>query len=469
MQIFCIEIKKNILYNNSMPYKNPDEIQDFSHITKRPEPHERLFRSELVEKLIDTISPNIADIDIRRMFEQCLPNTLDTTVYHSDREGKPDTFVVTGDIPAMWLRDSVNQLWPYLPYISQDEELKKLFAGLIHRQSLCVISDPYANAFKREIHDSRAEVWERKYELDSLCAFFRLSSGYYNQTQDLTPFDENWLYAVRSALDVIHIEQNTLNKDNHTLLFQFKTLSGHLHPAVRLSGYGYPAKRCGMSRCVFRPSDDEAVFPYHVPANAMAVVTLRQLGSILEQLGAQDLLRLSQMLVDQIETGIKEWGIVEHKEFGKIYAYEVDGFGSNCIMDDPNIPSLLSLPYFGYCSIHDDVYQNTRKVILSKWNSFFAKGEVACGLTSPHVGVCDHFWPMATIMQALTTEDEKEIITCLTTLKQTHARTFYMHESVDVDNAHHYTRHWFAWVNSLFGELIIKIHTQSPSLLKEVL
>ena len=452
-----------------MPYKNPDEIQDFSHLSKRPEPHDRLFRNDLIESEIETISQDIADVDIKRMFMQCFPNTLDTTVYHSDREGKPDTFVVTGDIPAMWLRDSVNQLWPYLQYVQKDEEIKNLFLGLIHRQSLCVASDPYANAFTRDIHEGKVDVWERKYELDSLAAFFRLSSGYYHLTHDVTPFNDNWLHAVRRAFDIIHIEQNTLNKETHNLLFQFKTMSGHLHPAVRLSGYGYPGKHCGMSRCVFRPSDDEAVFPYSIPANAMAVVTIRQCIPILDEVGAEDLVRLAHMLADRIETGIKEWGIVEHKEFGKIYAYEVDGFGSSCIMDDPNIPSLLSLPYLGFCDTNDEIYQNTRKLILSRWNSFFAKGEVACGITSSHVGVCDHFWPMATIMQALTTNDTKEITECLLTLKRTHSRTFYMHESVDVDNEHHYTRHWFAWVNSLFGELIVKLHKESQDVLKEVL
>lgn len=452
-----------------MPYKNPDDLQNFSQFSTRPEPHDRLFRSEEIEKTIDKVSEVIIDEDIKRMFMQCFPNTLDTTVYHSDRENHPDTFVVTGDIPAMWLRDSVNQVWPYLPFVKKDHEIKRLFMGLIHRQSLCVISDPYANGFKREINDHKVEVFERKYELDSLAAFFRLSYGYYEMTGSITPFDDTWIQAVDEALEVIHMEQNTLNKDNYDFLFQFKTQGGHLHPAVRLEGYGYPSKRCGLSRTLFRPSDDESVFPFLIPANAMTVVGLRKIKPILEALGATQLLKQASVLADQIENGINEWGIVEHKEFGKVFAYEVDGFGSNCIMDDPNIPSLLSLPYLGYCDQDDEVYQNTRKLILSEWNSFFAKGQVACGITSPHVGVCDHFWPMATIMQALTTNDEKEIIECLTTLKKTHGKTFYMHESVDVDDPHHYTRHWFAWVNSLFGELILNIHDKYPEILKKEL
>ncbi|MEO6508776.1 MAG: glycoside hydrolase family 125 protein, partial [Patescibacteria group bacterium] len=258
-----------------MPYKHPDEIQNFSHINSRPEPHERLFRSEVIEKVIDDISTKIIDDDIRKMFMQCFPNTLDTTVYHQEHENRPDTFVVTGDIPAMWLRDSVNQVWPYLRYVKKDEEIKRLFVGLLHRHAICINSDPYANAFKRDVHDGKVEVWERKYELDSLAAFFRLSCGYYEETKDMSPFDSKWLQAVDKALEVIQTEQNTLNKDNHHLLFQFKTSAGHLHPAVRLSGYGYPSKKCGLSRCVFRPSDDETVFPYLIPANAMTVVNLR--------------------------------------------------------------------------------------------------------------------------------------------------------------------------------------------------
>ena len=328
------------LYNNYMPYKNPDELQNFSHFNSRPQPHDRLFRSELIEKEIEAVGAKIADEAISRMFTQCLPNTLDTTVYHSEHEGRPDTFVVTGDIPAMWLRDSVNQLWPYLSFAPKDEEIKKLFIGLLHRQAICINSDPYANAFKREIHDNKVEVYERKYELDSLAAFYRLSFGYYNETKDLSPFDDSWLRAVNKTLDVIQTEQNTLDKQNHELLYHYTTHSGHLHPAVRLEGYGYPGKHCGLSRCVFRPSDDETVFPYLIPANAMSVVCLRKLKPLFEEISADSTAKLAAKLADQMDEGIKEYGIVDHKKYGKIYAYEVDGYGSSCIMDDPNIPSL---------------------------------------------------------------------------------------------------------------------------------
>ncbi len=283
-----------------MPYKHPQELQNFSHLKTRPEPQDRLFRSEVVEKVIETVSEKILDDDIRRMFIQCFPNTLDTTVYHEELEGNLDTFVITGDIPAMWLRDSVNQVWPYLPFVTEDTELKKLFIGLIGRQTKCIISDPYANAFKREMHGGKVGVWERKFELDSLAAFLRLSSGYFEKTMDMNPFDDTWLHAVDKALEVMLFEQNTLNKDNKDLLFQFKLHSGHLHPAVRLSGYGYPSKRCGLIRSVFRPSDDETVFPYVISANAMTLVGLKKIMPILEELGAQNILKRCHILAGQI-------------------------------------------------------------------------------------------------------------------------------------------------------------------------
>jgi meiotically up-regulated gene 157 (Mug157) protein len=221
---------------------------------------------------------------------------------------------------------------------------------------------------------------------------------------------------------------------------------------------------------VFRPSDDETVFPYLIPANAMAVVGLRQVAEILDVLHpAVDLAAMARSLAQSIDDGIKEWGIVTHKRLGEVFAFEVDGFGSACLMDDPNVPSLLSLPYLGYCATDNPVYQNTRKLILGEWNGFYATGRVASGITSPHVGVIDKFWPMATMIQALTSTEYEEVKSCLTTLKHTHGNTYFMHESVDVDDPHKYSRHWFSWANSLFGELILDIHDRFPDILRETL
>lgn len=445
-----------------MGYKTLDTIQNFSHVHTRPAPEKRLFTSETIEKVIAGVESKIADPDLRRMFSQCFPNALDTTVYYSQNEdgGEQDTFVITGDIEALWLRDSTNQLWPYLTYINDDLELKNLFIGLMNRQTKCILKDPYANAFARDFG-----IFERKYELDSLCAFFKLSVGYFEKTNDISPFRHDWIKAIQKCIQVIRLEQNTFKKENIDVFFNFRTKSGHHHPSVRLSGFGYPGKHCGLSRCVFRPSDDETVFPYSIPSNAMAVVYLRKLRPILNRISSFETAFQAEKLAESIDSGIWEYGIVNHKKYGKIYAYEVDGCGSHSVMDDPNIPSLLSLPYLGYLNQEDRVYQNTRKLILSPDNPFYASGKIASGITSPHVGIVDKFWPMATIMQALTSDNDEEIHSCLQILKKTHANTFFIHESVDIDDPHKFSRHWFSWANSLFGELIVNLSKTHPHIL----
>jgi uncharacterized protein len=442
----------------------------FGDLTERPAPEDRLFISPEVDAAIERVGKQIADPDLRRMFTQCLPNTLDTTVYTgTDEHGALDTYVATGDIPAMWLRDSTAQVWPYLRFAKAEPALQDMFRGLIRRQSRYILIDPYANAFIDDsiVPGTQGPIWERKYELDSLGAFLRLSLGYLDATGDRTPFDANWVSAVKRIVVVMQAEQVTLTHDTAPDLFKFTGPDGQPHPAVRLQGYGYPGRAVGLVRTVFRPSDDEAIYPYHIPANALMVVTLRSSDALLKRLGQSELRASIRQLATRIQAGIHSHGIVRHGAHGKIYAYEADGYGSTAIMDDPNAPSLLSLPYYGYVAPDDPIYLATRRVVLSYANPFFASGSVISGLTSPHTGVLDQVWPIAIIMQALTSTDDKEIAGCLSHLKRSHADTYFMHESVNIDDPRVYTRPWFAWANSLFGELILDLAERRPKLLRK--
>ncbi len=460
-----------------------DLPRDFSHLTSRPPEEERLFYSPAIEHVIKETASRIHDPIIRRMFEQCLPNTLDTTVYyHEDIDGTPDTIVVTGDIPAMWSRDSWAQFKPYLPYVNRDKKLQKAFAGLVLRHTKNVLIDPYANAFVDPYVDNPPKtphwetgdnwhpgVWERKYELDSLAAFFSLSHSYYDKTQDTRPYDDQWFEASVVALDVIRSEQRPLEKNTKHSMHRALQPSGNPFPAVQNRGYGHPSIETGMSRTLFRPSDDEAILPFLIPANAMAVVSMTGMARILKQMRETKLAKEFMVTAHEIDEGIKQHGIVDHEQYGRMYAYEVDGAGSRLLMDDPNVPSLLSLPYLGYTYRETPINQATRRFILSKDNPYYVDGKKSEGLTSPHVGEFDMAWPIATIMRIMTSEDDDEIKQCLLQLRNTQAGTFFMHEAINVDDSLDYSRPWFGWANSLFGEMILDLAKRKPEILSSAL
>ncbi len=436
----------------------------------RPPSSRRCFSSPVIEEVIRQQTARIKDRELAWLFGNCFPNTLDTTVdFSRDSDGKPDGYVITGDIDAMWLRDSTGQVWPYLPFMRDDPALRDLIAGVIRRQTRNVLLDPYANAFyKDESHVSewasdqtemRPGVHERKYELDSLCAILRLAAGYHAHTGDLTPFDSEWLRAVRLILETIEAQQEGVSDDPP---YRFSRSCTTATETLMLKGLGQPARRCGMSKSPFRPSDDAAVLPYLVPANALAVVSLRHIAGILPLL-PQDasLASRAEKLAAEIDAGIRAHAIVRHHEFGDILAYEVDGYGSHYLMDDANLPSLLSLPYLGYISGDDPLYRQTRAFILSEHNPYYFTGKAGHGVGGPHIGL-GYIWPMSIISQALSSASEDEIVACLSQLKRTHAGTGFMHESFWKEDAANFTRSWFAWVNSLFGELVLQVEKKPP-------
>jgi uncharacterized protein len=435
-------------------------------IVRVPE-SQRKFKSPAVEKLIAEVKKNIGNKEIGWLFENCFPNTLDTTVEFEIINGKPDTFVITGDIDAMWLRDSSAQVWPYLPLMKDDKNLQELINGVINRQVKCILKDPYANAFYKD--ETKISEWkddktimkpgihERKWEIDSLCYPIRLAHGYWKETGNASVFDKDWKEAMRLILKTFKEQQRLENNGP----YKFERTTSWATDGVPLGGYGYPTKKIGLIHAMFRPSDDATVYPFNIPGNLFALRSLIDLSLLLKD---ESLIRECTDLIKILSVEIEQHGFVEMKNIGKIFAYEVNGFGSYNLMDDANIPSLLSIGYLGN-PLNSVEYQNTRKYVLSENNPFFFKGKAAEGIGGPHVGM-DYIWPMSIIMRGLTSTDDKEIKSCLDTLQGTHAGTGFMHESFHKDDPAKFTRKWFAWANTLFGEFVWKVYKERPHLLK---
>jgi len=439
----------------------------------RPPHSKRNFHSSSVEKTIQRMNKVIRDPELRVMFENCFPNTLDTTAKFSMKNGVPDTFVITGDINAMWLRDSSAQVWPYLPLLKEDPELDRLVEGLIRRQTKCILIDPYANAFNEgptgsewesDLTEMKPELHERKWEIDSLCYPIRLAYHYWKQSGNTNIFDETWIKAMKNIVQTFKEQQRFNDKGSYSFM-RVTEVSTDTSPG---KGWGNPVKPNGLICSSFRPSDDATTYLYLIPSNYFAVVSLRQLAEISKEVLSNDAFaRECEALANQVESALKLFAVQSHLDYGNILAFEIDGFGNRLYMDDANIPSLLSLPYLGAISPEDPLYQQTRNYILSEDNPWFWKGEAAEGNGGPHVGEF-YIWPMAIIMRAMTSNNKQEIARCLSMLKATHAGTGFMHESFHKDDPKDFTRSWFAWANTLFGELILKIEDKHPELLANI-
>ncbi|HEX7847402.1 MAG TPA: glycoside hydrolase family 125 protein [Chitinophagaceae bacterium] len=437
----------------------------------RIDPSQRKFKSEAVERAIQEIEKKLSNKEMAWLFNNCFPNTLDTTVTFEMKDGKPDTYVITGDIDAMWLRDSTAQVWPYLPFAKEDKQLQLLVAGVVNRQVQNILYDPYANAFyhdrtkvgewKNDMTAMKPGIHERKWEIDSLCYPVRLSYQYWKTLNDTSVFDENWSAAAKLIIKTFREQQRKNGKGP----YKFERRTSWATDGVPLGGYGYPAKPVGLIFSMFRPSDDATIFPLFIPANFFAVISLKQMGEIFSKV-YKDAETSKECLAfaGEVETAIRKYGIIKHPQFGNVYAYEVNGHGSYNLMDDANVPSLLALPYLGAVGATDPVYQNTRKLVLSESNPFYFKGKAGEGIGGPHVGV-DMIWPLSIIIRGLTSKDKNEIRHCLSVLQRSHGGTGFMHEAFHKDDANRFTRKWFAWANTLFGEFIWKVYKENPSLL----
>jgi meiotically up-regulated gene 157 (Mug157) protein len=439
---------------------------------RRPAPAERKFRSEAVERYLAETRARIGDPELAALFVDCFPNTLDTTVEFGTFDGKPDTAVITGDIPAMWLRDSSAQVWPYLPLASKDDRLRALLEGVIRRQARCILIDPYANAFMADLNapslswsrtdktEMKQGVGERKYELDSLCYPIRLSWGYWKKTGATQPFDARWHDAMRLVVSTMRVQQRKHGPGP----YHFQRLSISPTESLDENGFGNPVNPVGLIASGFRPSDDACIFPFLVPSNLFAVRSLRQLAEMAAAL-LQDhaLAQEAASLADEVAAALMQHAVAATPQ-GRIWAYEVDGFGSQVLMDDANVPSLLGLPYLD-ASLDADLYARTRAFVWSLRNPWFFRGSAGEGIGGPHEGA-GMIWPMSQTIYALTSQSDDEIRHALHMLKISSADTGFIHESYWKDNPKRFTRPWFAWANTLFGELIGRLAASKPELLQ---
>lgn len=440
----------------------------------RPPIADRKFKSRLVEAYIEQTKARIGDPEIARLFVNCYPNTLDTTTETGMYEGKPDTAIITGDIPAMWLRDSSAQVWPYIHLAKKDPALREMLEGLIRRQSRCILIDPYANAFMADPDapainaspedkaDQKPGVGERKWELDSFGWVLRLAYAYWKKIGDTRPFDAEWKRSMQLVVATMRVQQRKDGEGPYRYLrttnIATETLPG--------KGYGNPVMPVGLIASSFRPSDDACIFPFLVPSNLLAVTALRQLAEMSNAiLHDASLASDAQGLSDEVERALNQYAKVATPE-GTVWAYEVDGYGSQVLMDDAGLPSLLALPYMD-SSPDAAVYQRTRAFVWSERNPWFFKGTAGEAIGGPHIGK-DMVWPMAQMAYALTSTSDREIRSMLSMLKAAATSTGFIHESYYKDDSSRFTRPWFAWANSMFGELVAGLAEKNPRLLRSV-
>ncbi len=457
---------------NSPPYgKGPLKLP-----FQRPSKYCRTFESPLVEKVIEDMNEKLADKDLARLFENAFPNTLDTTVrWHVDgtTEHKmarkswdsaawkgAQSFIVTGDINAEWLRDSTNQLAQYQRLAKKDKEIHQLILGAINTQAEYVIGSPYCNAFQPpppsglkptfqgdgdNVHPMYEDsfVFECKYELDSLANFLSLSNQFYNHTDSTEFINSRWLLALDTLLNVLTEQsQPTFRKKTgayrgNEYTFQRQTNTGT--ETLNLNGVGNPLNSgTGLVRSAFRPSDDATILGYLIPSNAMMSVELKRTAELLKKAGKKNIADQVQKWSESVAKGVWDHGVVTHKKYGEVFAFEVDGYGSHILMDDANLPSLLALPLLGFTSANNEIYKNTRKMILEKnGNPYYLTGNEFNGIGGPHVGL-KSAWPMSVLVQAMTSDNDDEITKCLEAVKKV-SKNGLIHESVDVNHSRSYT------------------------------
>ena len=395
--------------------------------------------------------------ELLEVFTNCYNNTLDTTMKKME-DGS--VHVITGDIPAMWLRDSAAQLRPYIFRAKEDVELRDLIAGVVRRQFQYICIDEYANAFnegpngacwEKDDPDQNPWVWERKYEIDSLCYPVQLAYLLWKNTGCVSQFDENFHKGVEHIFRVFRTEQFHEEKSE----YRFRRKAKLFRDTLSRDGKGALVKSgIGLIWSGFRPSDDACTYGYLIPSNMFAVVAMGYLEKLAKELFQDKKLEEeARALKEQVHEAIEKEGKTYTEECGMVYAYETDGFGMYNLMDDANVPSLLAMEYLGY-PVDRETAENTRKYILSDGNPYFYKGAKAAGIGSPHTP-CSYIWHIAMAMQGLTSDSKEEKLAILRKMAATTGGKGVMHEGFHCEDDGKFTREWFSWANAMYVELFL--------------
>lgn len=423
----------------------------------------KLSELDSVNGFIDDVLSRLEaeKLPVGEMFSRCLKSNLDLSARKSE-DGS--IFLVTGDIPAMWLRDSACQIRPFLYLAGQEEKISDFVEGVIKRQIANILIDPYANAFnetangncwEHDLTDMKPELWERKFEIDSLCFPFQIAYLYWKATKRTTVFTEDFKEAAKRVLEVFTIERD----HEHRSAYTFQRKNCVFTDTLSRDGKGALVKsNCGLIWSGFRPSDDACVYGYLIPSNMFAVVILEYLSEIFTDVYQEpDLAEELKAFADSVREAIEREALVPvgGERFDKtFYAYEVDGFGQYNIMDDANVPSLLAIPYIGYADADSELYRNTKEIILSEQNPYYYKGTKAKGIGSPHTK-SEYIWHISLGMQGLTAKTKEEKRAFIEQMAALDAGTGWMHESIYVNDPSRFTRPLFGWANAVFAELVL--------------
>jgi len=404
-------------------------------------------------KEVGAFESRISDPLLKEVFHNTFFNTILTTVFFEEDDS---AFVLTGDIPAMWLRDSAAQVMQYLFFAEKCPSVRALIKGVLKKQFSYILIDPYANAFNREANGNghvadlpknSPWVWERKYEIDSLCYPLWLFTRYYAVTKDESIFDELFYQAFDTALDLFKVEQHHAADSPY-----YHEITDR--PPAQWCGKGTPVRDNGLVWSGYRPSDDKCTYGFYIPGNMFICTVLTKLIPLLKDRKEEARAARAESLLKEVRAALKECESVE-KDGKRIYALETDGLGHYNLMDDANIPNLLAIPYYEYPDADEEIYLNTRERMLSRKNPYYFEGKAITGIGSPHTPK-DYVWPLSLIIQALTSDDPAEIKKCVDLIIHSTGGTGYIHEGVHKDDDTVFTRPWFAWANSLFSYLILK-------------